>query len=302
LKKDTDYPTDPLCSNLGCVGGGCPGGGIGEGEGESEPSSASSCEPSTVTYTPCATTTTCPLKLKGRAPAPAAACATTTSCEAAQTTVGCNIDPETGEENDGFSIIHVVYPVDGTTSAGTDPLIQLFKSYGSQDVTGLTTGTSSVIGIMFWTLHLTPAQVTELESNSLVDSVTPQCTSCPDPFVRVPRRAAHNQTMENQMIELKSRELGLVRQDGALPQLVLVSQDDGHTLAEYDSSYIYDKSNGAGTIVYVVDTYVNSADEVYSGTLPFVSIMPNLCYRSLPSLPLKSKLSMLAKVPPPLAL
>jgi hypothetical protein len=44
----------------------------------------------------------------------------------------------------------------------------------------------------------------------------------------------------------------------------MVSQENGRTLAEYDSNYVYDSSEGTGTIVYVVDTYINTADEEFA--------------------------------------
>lgn len=90
--------------------------------------------------------------------------------------MGCNIDPETGEEDDKFSTLYIVYPRNGKTSAGTDPLISLFESYGTQSVTVLTTATSTFIGIMFWSLHLTAGQVKEVENHELVGSCIQKCT------------------------------------------------------------------------------------------------------------------------------
>ncbi|TGO36392.1 hypothetical protein BHYA_0126g00180 [Botrytis hyacinthi] len=62
----------------------------------------------------------------------------------------------------------VVYPVDGFPNDGTHPLQQLLESFGPQSVTKLHKETSTVIGIMFWTLLLTPSEVKMLEESSLV--------------------------------------------------------------------------------------------------------------------------------------
>ncbi|APA10045.1 hypothetical protein sscle_05g048150 [Sclerotinia sclerotiorum 1980 UF-70] len=216
----------------------CPGSGTGDGDGDPDPTSASSCEPST--------------------------CATKTSCEAPKETVGCNIDPETGEEGDGFSHLYIVYPLDGTTSTGTDPIISLLKSYGTQSVTGLTTQASTIIGIMFWSLHLTPDQLTEVTNHELVASCTPQCTtSCPKIYERVLQRTPRNVTLQDDFSRLNSRELGLIRQDDALTGLVMISQEEGHDLDDYDGNYIYDKEEMPQTLVYVIDSYINTTDSQF---------------------------------------
>ncbi|TGO29975.1 hypothetical protein BPAE_0009g00730 [Botrytis paeoniae] len=62
----------------------------------------------------------------------------------------------------------VVYPVDGFPTDGTHPLQQLLESFGSQSVTKLYTSTSTIIGIMYWTLLLTPSEVKMLDESSMV--------------------------------------------------------------------------------------------------------------------------------------
>ncbi|KAJ8068332.1 hypothetical protein OCU04_003894 [Sclerotinia nivalis] len=78
------------------------------------------------------------------------------------------------DRNARSAIPYVVYPEDGFPSDGTHPLQQLLESFGPQSVTKLHTQISTVIGIMFWTLHPTPSEVKILEENSMVTSVTPQ--------------------------------------------------------------------------------------------------------------------------------
>jgi hypothetical protein len=54
----------------------------------------------------------------------------------------------------------------------------------------------------------------------------------------------------------------LVRQAPAADEMILISQESGHTLANYWHSYIYDDSAGENIEVYLVDTRANLANPV----------------------------------------
>ncbi|TGO61282.1 hypothetical protein BOTNAR_0131g00300 [Botryotinia narcissicola] len=80
-------------------------------------------------------------------------------------------DPESSPgitSNSRSTNVWVVYPVDGFPTDGTHPLQQLLESFGPQSVTKLHEETSTIIGIMFWTLLLTPSELKMLEESSLV--------------------------------------------------------------------------------------------------------------------------------------
>ncbi|KAF7944333.1 hypothetical protein EAE96_010731 [Botrytis aclada] len=70
--------------------------------------------------------------------------------------------------------IWVVYPVDGYPADDTHPLQQLLESFGPQSVTKLRRTDSTIIGIMFWEVLLTPSEVKLPEESSWVVSVSPQ--------------------------------------------------------------------------------------------------------------------------------
>ncbi|KAF7889097.1 hypothetical protein EAF00_009397 [Botryotinia globosa] len=85
-------------------------------------------------------------------------------------------DPESSPgitSNRRSTDIWVVFPVDSFPADGTHPIQQLLESFGPQSVTKLRTASSlTIMGILYWTLLLTPSEVKMLEESPLVYDVS----------------------------------------------------------------------------------------------------------------------------------
>lgn len=76
------------------------------------------------------------------------------------------------------------------------------------------------------------------------------------------RRSVLNLTDAEIYSKLQKRNGGLVRQAGAVDEVVHISLGPGLELAQQSHNYVYDRTGGAGSTVYIVDTGANLANPV----------------------------------------
>jgi hypothetical protein len=62
--------------------------------------------------------------------------------------------------------------------------------------------------------------------------------------------------------KLQKRNLGLVRQAVAFDEVVHISLGPGVSLVAQDHNYVYDKTGGTNSTVYIVDTGANLGNPV----------------------------------------
>ncbi|CZR68450.1 uncharacterized protein PAC_18349 [Phialocephala subalpina] len=124
---------DPECSNPGCVGGACPGAGLGDTDGDTDPdktsklstssissSTESSCEVSTITMTTSACASCSTIQVRQVASACSPTTSTTSVVESCP--IATALDPETDDQGDDE-------PIDGTeTPPGTTTIITWAES------------------------------------------------------------------------------------------------------------------------------------------------------------------------------
>jgi hypothetical protein len=116
---------------------------------------------------------------------------------------------------------------------------------------------------------------------SQVGAIYPECTeNCYDPSDDAltladsaaesypnRKREIFNLTDNEIYSKLQKRNGGLIRQAGAANELVHISLGQGLMLAQQSQNYVYDKTGGAGSTVYIIDTGANLASPVSLITL-----------------------------------
>ncbi|RFU26068.1 hypothetical protein B7463_g10270, partial [Scytalidium lignicola] len=207
----------------------------------------------------CSTVTSCPSMLGRKVKKQA--CATSTACSPAAT--ACP----------GSTAQYIIYPASQDV---VDSISNTLSNDFGIDSSLILTAQSENLGFNYWEVPLTQAQYTTLQGNSQVGAVYPVCTSnCYDPSDDAStladsenesypnrRRDLQNLTDTNTMIYsmLQKRNQGLVRQPGALDELVHISLGPNLQLAMQSGNYVYDKTGGTGSTVYIIDTGANLAN------------------------------------------